>query len=49
MKLRYLIRCQSMTRTEEFIASDFHDLVRIMADYVGRYGPIDLLYYVDRA
>lgn len=44
--LRYVIHCARMPRTEEVLVQDFMEFMRILGDYVARYGPIDLIYRV---
>lgn len=48
MKYRYVIHCARMPREEAFYVESFTELVKLLEQYVDRFGPIDLLYNVGR-
>ena len=49
MSYRYAIQCQRMQRLEEFVVPTAYELLHVLANYIERHGPIDLLYCVGRA
>lgn len=45
---RYVIHCERMRREEAFVAKDMMEFMRLVEEYIVRYGPIVLLYNVGR-